>query len=350
MPDDLTTTELTRHLRSYGDWLEDRSDVTLARRPADLESGIPQPAPGVPGSSLDRPAPRRRLAAVAAAVVVLAGSAAVAVSTLDSGPGTVVTGPAGGSAGDAEQTEEGRAVLDVEGVEDQNGAPVPATDGAGGAGDGDGDGESAAAEPDTGSAATTGDGPGSADGEQAVAEGDRMAGGDQVGDAGAQPGNTDTTNTGGDGAQQGNPDAPEAPDTTPPSMADDQPAPDPGTTDDDRIDDGLGLTVIFPTDGSVVDLNLGTTVRVAGPADATGYRFVGSQDGVEVFDVSASEPRMVIPGALQALTAGWSLQSGPLTLTVTAEGSDPVSRTVTLLLRSGGGLPRVDRTIPTIPE
>jgi hypothetical protein len=297
--------DVSVQLRSYGRWLEDRSNVELAADDVDLLADLDGGGPG--------PSRRPRvLAGIAAAgaliVVVVAG-----------------LGLGSRSSGDGEQLEAGPAALGGVTVETPPGDhPTSETEGrerpaVGTDGDQLGVGAlPAAAAP--GAAGTDGGSAESGTGDEAAAPGPGTGTpADQVADD--------------------------------PAGSSDESASDiamtPSTVELDENNTPLtpaaegSAAFVSPANGATIDLNAMNTLRARPVDGATTYVFEGWQNGASVMSASMVEPVLVLPSRMISTGITSQVRPGPMQLTVSARdaaGTVVGSGQIDVMVAGSGGV------------
>jgi hypothetical protein len=257
-------------LERYGHWVEQRGDVQLS------------PHGPVAPSGPDRPGRRRSGAPAligALALVLVAGAAVMFVggSGADS-PESVVAADAADAPGGAEGVSGQPGTLAVQ-VDDTTPAP--------------------------------------ADADPAPPGSDAAAATDQT--------PVDDSAVGDDGSATTVPATTEVPATT--STTEPTTTTEPGVTGDgdepptaDRQLPAGRARLLSPTSGDTISLLFSTVLQASAVDGATGYRFIGTQDGAVVFDETVSQPMLVIPSPLNG--EGPRLSQGMLSITVMAMVDD----------------------------
>lgn len=309
-----TTDELTAGLRSYGRWLEERSHVALAdpdRRDAldraaaeaDRSTAAEPTALPLTGRHWDRPwlAPTRsRVVAWSGAGLLAIGALVIGLAVVDRPESDLVTADQASSdeSGLAITTADGeRSVLRVDGEEageaavadGSEAAPDPSTPPAAGS----------TSEPGTGVAGSTDDERSDPTSSPAEADG-------SDGDDPSWLGSGDETGSGGSDDPAG------------------------GGSGGDTVAGSGVVRFVSPTQGETIQLNLANEFRATAVDGADRYHFVGSQDGVEVLNLSVAEPYFVLPSQM---LGGPSMEAGLLDLTVTATAGDRVLAASTISIR-----------------
>ena len=287
---DVSLDEVSTNLRSYGRWLEARSDVELGAD-VDLLDDLAEL------DEEDEPSRRPRVLAGIAAAAALVGLVAVGlgVDGRDSGDGE---GLEAGPAGDGVVVDERNGDIPTSGT-GRPARPAVGTDSgrAGPGGSADPGGPTAGAE-------------GRADGG-AVAAPAATATGD--GDGRPPPDDADPATVGDPAVGSGDADADATGDSAvPPSTVDgnDDPPPTTGAGDSNRF--------VAPSSGAVIDLNETNTLQVEPVPGATRYVFEGWQNEVAVLSLSVDGPTVMLPSRLISAGMTAQVEPGALRLTVSA--------------------------------
>ena len=303
--------EVSCQLRSYGRWLEERSDVELAADDVDLLHDLDGGGFGI----ARRPRLLAGVAAIAALVVVVV--AGLGLSGRAGSDEQLEAGPAGlGGVTPIEETadtptsETGTADRPAVGTDDRSNADqVPTADDAASGGDGSADGTAAP---------QSGDSAGTASADDDDAQADQPASGE-----------------GADSDEDTTPDIAMTPSTV---ELDDEGKP---PWDPAKPEVAGAPNFVSPTSGAVLDLNVMNTLRAQPVAGATVYVFEGWQNGDSVMSTSGDEPILLLPSRLITTGVMGQVQPGPLQLTVTAQDSAGnvlgTSRVDVTVAGSGGG-------------